>query len=90
MNMILHHSATADIAKGGSSTLSNPLFIKNGMLQTFDYVVANPPFSLKNWTDGLSIDPKSKSLTIVSIVLKTARPLKKMAILLFYSTSSNP
>ncbi len=62
MNTILHHSATADIAKGGSSTLSNPLFIKNGMLQTFDYVVANPPFSLKNWTDGLSIDPKSKQV----------------------------
>ncbi len=62
MNMILHNSTTADIAKGGSSTLSNPLFIKNGMLQTFDYVVANPPFSLKNWTDGLSIDPKSKQV----------------------------
>ncbi|WP_187944475.1 type I restriction-modification system subunit M [Helicobacter pylori] len=62
MNMILHNSATADIAKGDSSTLSNPLFIKNGMLQTFDYVVANPPFSLKNWTDGLSIDPKSKQV----------------------------
>ncbi|WRA11542.1 type I restriction-modification system subunit M [Helicobacter pylori] len=63
MNMILHHSADADIAKGGSSTLSNPLFTtENGMLQTFDYVVANPPFSLKNWTDGLSIDPKSKQV----------------------------
>ncbi|WP_139523361.1 type I restriction-modification system subunit M [Helicobacter pylori] len=62
MNMILHNSADADIAKGGSSTLSNPLFIKNNMLQTFDYVVANPPFSLKNWTDGLSIDPKSKQV----------------------------
>ncbi|GAA7465220.1 type I restriction-modification system subunit M [Helicobacter pylori] len=62
MNMILHNSTDADIAKGGSSTLSNPFFIKNGMLQTFDYVVANPPFSLKNWTDGLSIDPKSKQV----------------------------
>ncbi|GAA7821709.1 type I restriction-modification system subunit M [Helicobacter pylori] len=62
MNMILHNSADADIAKGGSSTLSNPFFIKNGMLQTFDYVVANSPFSLKNWTDGLSIDPKSKQV----------------------------
>ncbi|GAA8690925.1 type I restriction-modification system subunit M [Helicobacter pylori] len=63
MNMILHHSADADIAKGGSSTLSNPLFTtENGMLKTFDYVVANPPFSLKNWTDGLSIDPKSKQV----------------------------
>ncbi|RVZ87804.1 type I restriction-modification system subunit M, partial [Helicobacter pylori] len=63
MNMILHNSATADIAKGGSSTLSNPLFTtENGMLKTFDYVVANPPFSLKNWTDGLYIDPKSKQV----------------------------
>ncbi|GAA7257161.1 type I restriction-modification system subunit M [Helicobacter pylori] len=61
MNTILHDITDADI-KGGSSTLSNPLFIENGMLQTFDYVVANPPFSLKNWTDGLSIDPKSKQV----------------------------
>ncbi len=62
MNMVLHNSATADIAKGGSSTLSNPYFLEKGMLKTFDYVVANPPFSLKNWTDGLKIDPKSKQV----------------------------
>lgn len=61
MNTILHNITDADI-KGGSSTLSNPFFIKNGMLQTFDYCLANPPFSLKNWTDGLSIDPKSKQV----------------------------
>ncbi|GAA8139293.1 type I restriction-modification system subunit M [Helicobacter pylori] len=62
MNTILHNITDADI-KGGSSTLSNPLFTtENGMLKTFDYVVANPPFSLKNWTDGLSIDPKSKQV----------------------------
>ncbi len=62
MNTILHNITDADI-KGGSSTLSNPLFTtENGMLQTFDYVVANPPFSLKNWTDGLSIDSKSKQV----------------------------
>ncbi len=61
MNMFLHNAPGHKIAKGGSSTLSNPLFTtENGMLKTFDYVVANPPFSLKNWTDGLSIDPKSK------------------------------
>ncbi|MGL2571378.1 type I restriction-modification system subunit M [Helicobacter pylori] len=62
MNTILHNITDADI-KGGSSTLSNPFFTtENGMLKTFDYVVANPPFSLKNWTDGLSIDPKSKQV----------------------------
>ncbi|MGN8481334.1 type I restriction-modification system subunit M [Helicobacter pylori] len=61
MNLFLHNAPNHKI-KGGSSTLSNPLLIKNGMLQTFDYVVANPPFSLKNWTNGLSIDPKSKQV----------------------------
>lgn len=52
MNMILHNNPTAEIAKG-QSTLSNPLF-KNeyGNLKTFDFVVANPPFSSKNWTSG--------------------------------------
>lgn len=54
MNMILHNSPTADI-KRGQSTLSHPLFLdKNGYLQTFDYAVANPPFSLKNWTTGFN------------------------------------
>jgi type I restriction enzyme M protein len=52
MNMILHGNPTAEIKKG-QSTLSNPLFLNNqGNLMTFDYAVANPPFSLKNWTQG--------------------------------------
>jgi type I restriction enzyme M protein len=52
MNMILHNNPEAVIEKG-QSTLSNPLH-KNeaGGLKTFDFVVANPPFSSKNWTDG--------------------------------------
>lgn len=52
MNMILHNNPEAEIKKG-QSTLSDPLF-KNplGNLKTFDFVVANPPFSSKNWTDG--------------------------------------
>ncbi len=54
MNMILHNSPTAEIMKG-QSTLSNPLFLNNqGGLMTFDYSVANPPFSLKNWTQGFN------------------------------------
>jgi type I restriction enzyme M protein len=52
MNMILHNHPTAEIAKG-QSTLSNPQFLnEHGYLKTFDYAVANPPFSLKNWTSG--------------------------------------
>lgn len=52
MNMILHNNPEAVIEKG-QSTLSNPLHKnKLGNLKTFDFVVANPPFSSKNWTDG--------------------------------------
>ena len=54
MNLILHKSPTAEIRKG-QSTLSNPLFLDNqGRLKTFDFVVANPPFSYKDWTLGLA------------------------------------
>ena len=54
MNMILHNNPTAEIKKG-QSTLSNPLFLnEKGNLKTFDYSVANPPFSLKNWTQGFN------------------------------------
>lgn len=52
MNMILHANESAEITKG-QSTLSDPLF-KNelGYLKTFDFAVANPPFSSKNWMNG--------------------------------------
>jgi type I restriction enzyme M protein len=51
MNMILHNYATAEIKQG--NTLANPLFIEGDALKTFDYVVANPPFSDKRWSTGL-------------------------------------
>ena len=53
MNMILHDNATAKIVQG--NTLSNPEW-KNadGQLKTFDFAVANPPFSTKSWTSGLN------------------------------------
>ncbi len=55
MNMVIHKNATAEIAKG-QSTLSNPLFLdETGRLKTFDFVVANPPFSYKAWTTGFAI-----------------------------------
>jgi len=53
MNMILHNNPTALIAQG--NTLANPKFQEGGTLKTFDYVVANPPFSDKRWSTG--IDP---------------------------------
>jgi len=52
MNMILHDNPTAEIRQG--NTLTNPLFFDaHGQLKTFDYVVANPPFSDKRWSTGL-------------------------------------
>ena len=52
MNMILHHNPTAEIKQG--NTLANPLFLDaNGALKTYDYVVANPPFSDKRWGNGV-------------------------------------
>ncbi len=52
MNLILHDNPTNEIVKG-QSTISDPLFLdNNGNLKSFDYVVANPPFSLANWTSG--------------------------------------
>jgi type I restriction enzyme M protein len=51
MNMILHNNPTALIAQG--NTLADPRFKEGDTLKTFDYVVANPPFSDKRWSTGL-------------------------------------
>ena len=51
MNMILHDNATALIVR--ENTLSTPLFKDGDKLKTFDYVVANPPFSFKSWSNGV-------------------------------------
>jgi type I restriction enzyme M protein len=56
MNMILHNCPTAAI-EGGHSTLAAPKFTENGVLKTFDFVVANPPFSDKRWSTGF--DPQN-------------------------------
>ncbi len=51
MNMILHNYPTASIMQG--NTLTDPRFKDGDVLKTFDYVVANPPFSDKRWATGL-------------------------------------
>ncbi|MCS3540622.1 type I restriction-modification system subunit M [Bradyrhizobium japonicum] len=51
MNMILHNMPTAMIVQG--NTLTDPKFKEGDTLKTFDYVVANPPFSDKRWSTGL-------------------------------------
>ncbi|MEN8129150.1 MAG: type I restriction-modification system subunit M [Pseudomonadota bacterium] len=54
MNMILHDNPTAEIKQG--NTLANPLFKDQDSLKTFDYVVANPPFSDKRWGSGVDTE----------------------------------
>jgi type I restriction enzyme M protein len=51
MNMILHNNPEALIVQG--NTLTDPRFKDGETLKTFDYVVANPPFSDKRWSTGL-------------------------------------
>ena len=48
MNMLLHGLQSARLEKG--DTLRDPKLIRcQGKLMEFDIVIANPPFSLKNW-----------------------------------------
>ncbi|MCQ1537833.1 type I restriction-modification system subunit M [Methanocalculus taiwanensis] len=52
MNMFLHNNPTHEIWRG--NTLSSPHYKNSdGGLKTFDFAVANPPFSSKAWTSGL-------------------------------------
>ncbi|WP_051616758.1 N-6 DNA methylase [Mycoplasmopsis sturni] len=54
MNNVLHGKATTTIT--ANNTFSNPAYVEDKdseTLKRFDYIVANPPFSLQNWKDGL-------------------------------------
>jgi type I restriction enzyme M protein len=57
MNMILHNCPSADIKR--ENTLASPEFKHGNDLKTFDFAVANPPFSTKAWSNG--IDPAHDS-----------------------------
>ncbi len=55
MNMILHGAETAEIV--ADNTLTRPAYKEDdGSLKRFDYVVANPPFSLKSWSNGVNTE----------------------------------
>ena len=92
--MILHNNETAEINTG--NTLSDPSFRdERGGLKTFDFAVANPPFSSKNWTSGItpSDDPferfsygippeKNGDYAFLLHLLKSLKPSGKGAIIL--------
>ena len=52
MNFILHNKGTGEIKSG--NTLSAPQYLDEfNELKKFDFIVMNPPFSDKSWTDGI-------------------------------------
>jgi type I restriction enzyme M protein len=56
MNLVLHGVEDFEIVAG--NTLSNPAFVERDRLQTFDVVLANPPYSIKKWNrDAWQTDP---------------------------------
>lgn len=61
MNMFLHGIEDFRIVRG--DTLRNPAFFEGDHLKTFDCVIANPPFSLKEWgADHWANDPFGRNI----------------------------
>ena len=61
MNMFLHGIEDFQIARG--DTLRNPAFFEADGLKTFDCVIANPPFSLKDWGADIWVnDPFGRNI----------------------------
>ncbi|MHB9011339.1 MAG: type I restriction-modification system subunit M [Ignavibacteriaceae bacterium] len=61
MNMFLHGIEEFQIVRG--NTLSNPAFMQNDELQTFNIILANPPYSLKSWDrKSFESDPYGRNI----------------------------
>lgn len=61
MNLFLHGARDFQVKQG--DTLSSPVYLEAGKLQTFDCVLANPPFSLKKWgATQFSTDPYGRNI----------------------------
>ncbi len=100
MNMILHDAPTAVIHKG--NTLASPRHLDpKGGLKTFDFAVANPPFSAKSWSNGLDpahdeygrfepgVPPaKNGDYAFLLHVLKSLTSTGKGAVILLTASSS--
>ena len=90
MNMILHDNEDAEIEKG--DTITSPQFTKGSELRTFDFAVANPPFSVKSWANGLENDfgrfeygrppEKNGDYAFLLHILKSLKSTGKAAVIL--------
>lgn len=63
MNLILHNYASA-VIHPGQSTLAAPSFRDGEAIKTFDFVVANPPFSDKRWSQGMDTNELKPGLPV--------------------------
>lgn len=62
MNMFLHGIEDFQIVRG--DTLRQPAFFEADGLKTFDCVIANPPFSLKEWgAENWANDPYGRNIS---------------------------
>lgn len=90
MNMILHGNEDAEILKG--DTITSPQFTNGNALKTFDFAVANPPFSIKSWSNGLEQEygrfeygrppEKNGDYAFLLHILKSLKSTGKAAIIL--------
>lgn len=95
MNLVLHNKAAGEIR--AANTFSAPQYFEEGtdekVLKQFDFAVANPPFSLKNWQDGMREygrftgyggEPPEKNgdLAWLLHILKSLKPTGKAAVIL--------
>ena len=90
MNMIRHGNEIADIRKG--DTITNPQLLNGAQLRTFDFAVANPPFSVKSWSNGLENDygrfefgrppEKNGDYAFLLHILKSLKSTGKAAVIL--------
>ena len=95
MNLVLHNKAAGEIK--AANTFSSPQYFEEGtgekVLKQFDFAVANPPFSLKNWQDGIQEygrftgydgrpPEKNGDLAWLLHILKSLKPTGKAAVIL--------
>lgn len=88
LNMLLHGLPDADIRAG--DTIRSPKFVTEGALDSFDRVIANPPFSLKEWGHDIAegdpyarftpgVPPRTKGdMAFLLHMLEIAKPAKGM------------
>ena len=61
MNMFLHGIQDFKVVRG--DTLARPSFIENDELKKFNVILANPPYSIKNWDrEGFVNDPYGRNI----------------------------